>query len=177
MLRGSSPITPTSPSSKAHQKSGSFPPPALPGFNSRMTLSDFLPVPPPVATLRPLASRRVSPDYPNHLSDVPMTIAHLITRRANLTDSLTPPLKGSAHNPYASNPRQGWRGSFLYSALNHWYYSVAKRNHELLEINSRRSWIIWRPPKVQLLCANPRGPVCYQLYETRTACGRPNCRH
>ena len=26
--------------SEAHQKSGSFPPPALPGFNSRMTLSD-----------------------------------------------------------------------------------------------------------------------------------------
>ena len=25
---------------EAHQKSGSFPPPALPGFNSRMTLSD-----------------------------------------------------------------------------------------------------------------------------------------
>ena len=40
VFTGSSPITFTSPSSKAHQKSGSFPPPALPGFNGRMTLSD-----------------------------------------------------------------------------------------------------------------------------------------
>ena len=40
VFSGSSPITVTSPSSKAHQKSGSFPPPALPGFNGRMTLSD-----------------------------------------------------------------------------------------------------------------------------------------
>src|SRR6202165_5463623 len=40
VLPGSSPITFTSPSSKAHQKSGSFPPPALPGFNGRMTPSD-----------------------------------------------------------------------------------------------------------------------------------------
>ena len=40
VLSGSWPITPTSPSSHAHQKSGSFPPPALPGLNSRTTLSD-----------------------------------------------------------------------------------------------------------------------------------------
>ncbi len=40
VFSGSSPITTTSPSSKAHQKSGSFPLPALPGFNGRMTLSD-----------------------------------------------------------------------------------------------------------------------------------------
>ena len=40
VFAGSSPITTTSPSSKAHQKSGPFPPPALPGFNGRMTLSD-----------------------------------------------------------------------------------------------------------------------------------------
>jgi hypothetical protein len=39
-FRGSSPITLVSPSSKAHQKSGSFPPPALPGFSGTMTLSD-----------------------------------------------------------------------------------------------------------------------------------------
>ena len=44
MFRGSSPITPSSPTSKAHQKSGSFPPPALPGLNGRMTLSDSRPV-------------------------------------------------------------------------------------------------------------------------------------
>ena len=40
VFSGSSPITTTSPSSKAHQKSGSFPSPALPGFDGRMTLSD-----------------------------------------------------------------------------------------------------------------------------------------
>ena len=40
MLPGSSPITFTSPSSKAHQKSGSFAPPALPSFNAPTTLSD-----------------------------------------------------------------------------------------------------------------------------------------
>jgi hypothetical protein len=37
---GSSPITFTSPSSKAHQKSGSFAPPALPGLTAHTTLSD-----------------------------------------------------------------------------------------------------------------------------------------
>jgi hypothetical protein len=35
-----SPITMPSPSSEAHQKSGSFPPPALPGLSSNMTLSE-----------------------------------------------------------------------------------------------------------------------------------------
>src|ERR1700676_1409733 len=37
---GLSPIPPTSPSSKAHQKSGPFPQPALPGFNGHTTPSD-----------------------------------------------------------------------------------------------------------------------------------------
>ena len=40
VLPGSSPITFTSPSSKAHQKSGSFAPPALPGLIAHTTLSD-----------------------------------------------------------------------------------------------------------------------------------------
>jgi putative SOS response-associated peptidase YedK len=40
VLPRSSPITSTSPSSKAHQKSGPFAPPALPGLNARTTLSD-----------------------------------------------------------------------------------------------------------------------------------------
>src|SRR5689334_472459 len=40
VFSGSSPITFTSPSSKAHQKSGPFAPPTLPGFNARTTLSD-----------------------------------------------------------------------------------------------------------------------------------------
>jgi hypothetical protein len=39
VFAGSSPITTTSPSSKAHQKSGHFAPPALPGFNARTSLS------------------------------------------------------------------------------------------------------------------------------------------
>jgi hypothetical protein len=39
-VSGSSPITRSSPSSKAHQKSGAFPPPELPGFFGTMSLSD-----------------------------------------------------------------------------------------------------------------------------------------
>ncbi len=61
MFAGSSPITFTSPSSKARQKSGSFPPPALPGFNGPMTLSDSPLMPSPrsdveAATLTPNGS-------------------------------------------------------------------------------------------------------------------------
>src|SRR6266403_3789403 len=40
VFSGLSPITTTSPSSKAHQKSGPFAPPALPGLNAPTTLSD-----------------------------------------------------------------------------------------------------------------------------------------
>ncbi len=58
MFAGSSPITFTSPSSKAHQKSGSFPLPALPGFNGRTTLSDSRQCRRLKATLRPLPSHR-----------------------------------------------------------------------------------------------------------------------
>ena len=58
MLPGSSPITFTSPSSKARQKSGPFPPPALPGFNGPMTLSDSRQCRRLQATLRPLPSHR-----------------------------------------------------------------------------------------------------------------------
>jgi len=56
VFAGSSPITFTSPSSKAHQKSGSFPLPTLPGFNGRMTLSDSRHGRRLEATLRPLPS-------------------------------------------------------------------------------------------------------------------------
>jgi hypothetical protein len=56
VFAGSSPITFTSPSSKARQKSGSFPPPALPGFNGRTTLSDSRQCRHLKATLRPLPS-------------------------------------------------------------------------------------------------------------------------
>jgi hypothetical protein len=56
VFAGSSPITFTSPSSKAHQKSGSFPPPALPGFSGHMTLSDSRQSRRLSTTLRPLPS-------------------------------------------------------------------------------------------------------------------------
>ena len=58
MFAGSSPITFTLPSSKAYQKSGSFPPPALPGFNGHTTLSDSRQCRRLKATLRPLPSHR-----------------------------------------------------------------------------------------------------------------------
>src|SRR3954453_15996658 len=56
VFSGSSPITTTSPSSKAHQKPGPLPPPALPGLNGRMTLSDSRQSRRLSATLRPLPS-------------------------------------------------------------------------------------------------------------------------
>ena len=45
-------------SSKAHQKSGPFAPPALPGINALTTLSDFRRDRRPKSTLRPLPSSR-----------------------------------------------------------------------------------------------------------------------
>ena len=54
-----SPITMPSPSSEAHQKSGSFPPPALPGLSSTMTLSDTRRSRRPATTSRPLPSPTV----------------------------------------------------------------------------------------------------------------------
>src|SRR4029077_12957153 len=51
-----SPITFTSPSSKAHQKSGSFAPPALPGLTAHTALSDSRQSRRLTATLRPLPS-------------------------------------------------------------------------------------------------------------------------
>src|SRR5689334_12607260 len=44
----------SSPPSKAHQKSGPFPPPALPDLSGTMTLSDSRLGPPPHATLKTL---------------------------------------------------------------------------------------------------------------------------
>ncbi len=61
-LPGSSPITRSSPSSSALQKSGSFPPPELPGFIGTTSLSDSRSGRRLEATLRPLPSpQRVSP--------------------------------------------------------------------------------------------------------------------
>ncbi len=66
---------------RAKKKSGSFPPPALPGFNGRMTLSDSRPGRRLEATLRPLPSPLTGlPDCPNHLSDVPCPLPRRIER-------------------------------------------------------------------------------------------------
>jgi hypothetical protein len=67
--------------SKAHQKSGSFAPQALPSLDAPTTLSDS-------RHGRRLSRRwgsyphrcRVSPDYPNHLSDVPRPLPRRIER-------------------------------------------------------------------------------------------------
>src|SRR5258705_6531834 len=56
VFAGSSPITTTSPSSKAHQKSGPFAPPALPSLTAPTTLSDSRHGRRLKATLRPLPS-------------------------------------------------------------------------------------------------------------------------
>ncbi len=48
-----------SPSSKAHQKSGPFPPPELPGLSGTTTLSDTHPRNRPTTAMRPLPSREV----------------------------------------------------------------------------------------------------------------------
>src|SRR5262249_20115110 len=56
----------SSPSSKARQKSGAFPPPELPGLNGRTPLSDSRPFHRPVAMSKPQPPNgRVSPDYPD----------------------------------------------------------------------------------------------------------------
>src|SRR5215831_6398499 len=73
----------SSPSSKARQKSGPFPPPALPGLNGTVTPSDSRPSRRHLRRwrryLRPL---RVSPDYPDHPSDVPCPLPRWITAGA-----------------------------------------------------------------------------------------------
>src|ERR1700736_3069609 len=59
----------------------SFPPPALPGLQRSYYPVRLPPMPPPEATLRPLPShQRVSPDYPNHLSNVPCPLPRRIER-------------------------------------------------------------------------------------------------
>ena len=93
MLLGSSPITRTLPTSKARQKSGPFPPPALPGLGSTTTLSD---------SRRGRRAwrrrgchprlRRVSPDYPRHPSSVLCPLPRRIERvRMSITSPFTRP--------------------------------------------------------------------------------------
>jgi hypothetical protein len=64
---------------QAHQKSGSFPPPALPGFGDSMTLSDSHLCHRLSAPLRPLPSPTVGlPRYPHHPSGVPCPLPRRI---------------------------------------------------------------------------------------------------
>jgi hypothetical protein len=64
---------------QAHQKSGSFPPPALPGFSSTITLSDSHLCRRLSAPLRPLPSPTVGlPRYPHHPSGVPCPLPRRI---------------------------------------------------------------------------------------------------
>ena len=75
----------SSSSSEAHQKSGSFPPPALPGFIGHTTLSDS-------RRHRRLSLRRgrypravrASPDYPHHPSNVPCPLPRRIGTGASV---------------------------------------------------------------------------------------------
>ena len=92
-MLGSSPITWTSPSSKAYRKSGPFPPPELPGLDSTTTLSDSRCGRRPEATSRPLPSpQRVSPDYPHHPSSVLCPLPRRIERvRASIASPFTRP--------------------------------------------------------------------------------------
>src|ERR1700732_144045 len=93
VFAGPSPIPTPSPSSKAHQKSGPFPQPALPGFNGNTTPSDS-------RHGRRLSRRRgryprprrASPDYPSHLSDVPCPLPRRIERvRVSIATPLMQP--------------------------------------------------------------------------------------
>ena len=91
VFRGSSPITMSSLSSKAHQKSGSFPPPALPSFVGRTTLSDSRSVRRQMRRWScELQPKRASPDYPCHPSSVPCHIP----RRTERVRRLLPRSRG-----------------------------------------------------------------------------------
>ena len=92
-MLGSSPITRTLPTSKARQKSGPFPPPALPGLSSTTALSD---------SRRGRRSwrrrgryprlRRVSPDCPRHPSSVLCPLPRRIERvLVSITSPFTRP--------------------------------------------------------------------------------------
>jgi hypothetical protein len=66
---------------RASIRFGSFPPPALPGFNGRTTLSDSRRCRRPKRRRgRYPRTKRVSPDYPNHLSNVPCPLPRRIER-------------------------------------------------------------------------------------------------
>jgi hypothetical protein len=80
-VSGSSPITRSSPSSKAHQKSGAFPPPELPGFFGTMSLSDSRRCRRPNGGVEAATLAAAGPPrYPDHLPDVPCPLPRRIER-------------------------------------------------------------------------------------------------
>jgi hypothetical protein len=78
-LPGSSPITDPRRRRKARQKSGPFPPPALPGLRGTMTLSDARQHRRPSRRWgRKPRAERASPDDPHHPSSVPCPLPRRI---------------------------------------------------------------------------------------------------
>ena len=81
MLPGSSPITRSSPSSKACQKSGAFPPPELPGFSGTMPLSDSRRSRRQMSAFEDATLAAAGlPRYPDRLPDVPCPLSRWIGR-------------------------------------------------------------------------------------------------
>ena len=94
VFSGLSPITTTSPSSKAHQKSGPFAPPALSGFNAPTTLSECRHGRRPFRDVEAATLTRDGPPpiYSNHLSDVPCPLPRRIERvRVSIASPLMQP--------------------------------------------------------------------------------------
>jgi hypothetical protein len=80
VFAGSSPITTTSPSSKAHQKSGPFPQTSITRLQRSYDPVRLPPWPPPFATSRPLTSplTGLPPVSTNHPTDVPCPLPRRI---------------------------------------------------------------------------------------------------
>ena len=81
VFAGSSPITTTSPSSKARRRVRALSSASITQLQRSYGPVRLPPWPPPFATLRPLPSPLTGlPDYPNHLSDVPCPLPRRIER-------------------------------------------------------------------------------------------------
>src|ERR1700746_338137 len=109
---------------EARQKSGSFPPPALPGLSGTMTLSDPRPGRRRLRRWRRnLPPLRVSPDYPAHPSGVPCPIPRRIATGARrllpVPRGLPRFSAGSASAPSLSRPAQASLALRPVGLLNH----------------------------------------------------------